>query len=139
MKKRIPFEVIYMQMCESLAQRSHHPKFKVGCVITSTDFSQVYSVGYNGYYSGGKNKLEKDGPGESEFVHAECNALIKNKGSKNEQKILFTTLSPCYICAQCIINSKEIVQVFYRDTYRDRRGIALLKKVGITCEKIKYR
>lgn len=134
--KRPSFEFIYMQMCESLALRSHHPKFKVGCLITSVDFSQVYSVGYNGYHSGGTNKLKNTKPGESEFVHAECNALIKNKGSKTEPKILFTTLSPCYLCAQCIINSKEIVHVIYKKKYRDDRGIKLLNKMGIKCEKI---
>jgi deoxycytidylate deaminase len=128
-----------MKMANELAERSHHSKHKVGCVITSVDYSQVHSVGYNGYYSGGKNKLKDKAPGKSEFVHAELNALIKNKGSRSEPKILFTTLSPCYLCTQCIINSKEIVQVYYQKEYRDKRGIKLLNKLGIKCAQIKSR
>lgn len=131
--KRPSFKNIYMSMAENLARRSHHPKFKVGCVLVSQDYNQVYSVGYNGYYSGGSNKLMNRKAGKSNFIHAEINCLIKNKGSRSENKILFTTLSPCFICAQSIINSKDIKVVFYKKKYRDLSGIKLLNKMGIKC------
>lgn len=120
-------------MANTLARRSHHPKFKVGCVLTSIDYNQVYSIGYNGYYSGGSNKLKNKLSGKSEFIHAEINCLIKNKGSRSEKKILFITLSPCFICAQSIINSKDIKVVYYQHKYRDNKGIKLLNKMGIKC------
>ena len=53
------------------------PRFQVGAVIVTEDNTQVLAVGYNGDHRGGPNCVESTEPGQSGFIHAEINALIK--------------------------------------------------------------
>lgn len=65
-------------------------------------------------------------------VHAEANAIAfaARRGIAVKGAELFTTMAPCYICAQLIINS-GITEVTYFSTYRDMSGVELLEQAGI--------
>lgn len=136
LKMRPTFDQIYMDIATLLAQRAHHPNVKVGCVIVSSDYSQVYSIGYNGNYAGGPNEPESVESGKSELLHAEENALLKYSGPRNRSSIMYITHAPCKLCSKRILNSKAIGKVLYSKEYRSSEGIDLLKLMGIEINKV---
>jgi len=103
---------------------------KVGCVIVR-DNRHVEGVGYNGDEIGGPNVPESTEPGQSGFVHAEINALIK--AHNPEGCVLYVTDSPCRACAKAIINAR-IKRVVYAHAYRDDTPLTLLAQAGIQVE-----
>ena len=119
-----------MDFAQTISRRSPDPNFKVGCCVVTSDNCQVLSIGYNGDHKGGNNTRESLEPGQSGFIHAEINALIKLDYNNPKDKILYITLSPCRQCAKAIING-GIKRVVYRDKYRDCSGIDLLESSGI--------
>jgi dCMP deaminase len=121
---------VWMTMAETIAQRSHHPTFKVGALITTSDNTQVLSLGYNGNAAGMSNVPQSDEPGCSGLLHAEINALLKLDYNNPKDKVMYLTLSPCDYCAMAIINS-GIKKVVYKEKYRDETGINLLKAANI--------
>ncbi len=121
---------IWMKMAEIISLRSHHPEFKVGCVIITSDNTQLLSLGYNGRAARLENEPKSTKPGESGLLHAEINALIKLDYNNPKDKVMYLTLSPCENCAIAIVNS-GIKKVIYKEKYRDETGINTLKKAGI--------
>lgn len=69
---------------------------------------------------------------KDEVLHAESNAIAKVSGSteSSEDATMFCTTAPCIHCAKMIFQS-GIKSVFYRDTYRDSKGIDFLEKSGV--------
>ena len=132
---RPSWDKIWMQMAETIAQRSHHPTFKVGALIVTSDNTQVLSLGYNGRAAGMTNVPKSDTPGCSGLLHAEINALLKLDYNNPKDKVMYVTLSPCENCAMAIINS-GIKKVVYKEAYRDMSGIDLLRKANITVNNI---
>ena len=127
---RPSWDQIWMSMAEIIAQRSHHPTFKVGAIIVTDDNTQVLSVGYNGNAAGLPNNMDSDEPGCSGLIHAEINALLKLDYNNPKPKKMYLTLSPCRHCAKAIVNG-GIQEVIYLEEYRDKSGIELLKSAGI--------
>lgn len=127
---RPTWDKIWMTMAETIAQRSHHPTFKVGALIVTSDNTQVLSLGYNGNAAGMSNVPQSDEPGCSGLLHAEINALLKLDYNNPKDKVMYLTLSPCQNCAIAVINS-GIKKVVYREKYRDETGINMLKDVNI--------
>ncbi|MAF25170.1 hypothetical protein CL634_06300 [bacterium] len=125
---------IWMGFAHSIARRSYDPRHRVGAVIVTSDSTQVLSVGYNGNYSGGPNRVESDRPGESGMLHAEINALLKFDYNNPKSKVMYITLSPCRMCAKAIINA-GITHVVYDEEYRDKSGIDLLVSEGVNVRK----
>ena len=123
-----------MTMAETIAQRSHHPNFKVGSLVVTADNTQVLSLGYNGNASGMSNRPQSDNPGESGLLHAEINALLKMDYNNPKDKIMYLTLSPCENCAMAIINS-GIKKVVYKNEYRDLSGLNMLISAGISVKR----
>jgi dCMP deaminase len=113
-----------------MSERSCDPRLKVGAIVVSEDNTQMLSVGYNGNYKGGPNEHESLEPGQSGFIHAEINALVKCDYNFSKKKHMYITHSPCRQCAKLIINA-EIAKVIYGELYRDPSGIDLLKSAGI--------
>jgi dCMP deaminase len=128
---RMNWDPLWMNFATLVSERSPHETFKVGAVIVSGDNTRVLSIGYNGDYSGGPNKVLSDEPGKSGFIHAEVNAIIKMDYISDPSKKMYLTLSPCIDCARVIINS-GIKTVFYKNEYRDRSGIDLLLSQNIS-------
>jgi dCMP deaminase len=79
---------------------------------------------------GGPNCRESETPGESGFIHAEVNALIKLDFNSPKRKKMYVSLSPCKMCAKAIVNAR-VDEVIYVDAYRDQSGIELLKAAGV--------
>jgi len=127
---RPSWDKIWMTMAETIALRSHHPTFKVGALIVTSDNTQVLSLGYNGNAAGMSNVPQSEEPGCSGLLHAEINALLKLDYNNPKDKVMYLTLSPCENCAMAIINS-GINKVVYKEKYRNENGIQLLKKSGV--------
>jgi dCMP deaminase len=128
--KRPSWDSIWMQMAETIAQRSHHSTFKVGALIVTSDNTQVLSLGYNGNAAGMSNVPQSEAPGCSGLLHAEINALLKLDYNNPKSKTMYLTLSPCEYCAMAVINS-GIKKVVYKEKYRDNTGIDLLQNAGV--------
>jgi dCMP deaminase len=73
---------------------------------------------------------------KDEVLHAESNAIAKVSGSteSSEGADMFCTTAPCIHCAKMIFQS-GIKNVYYRDTYRDSKGIDFLEKSGVNVTK----
>ena len=128
------WDEIWMDFAWNIARRSPDPNFKVGCCIVSQDNCQVLAIGYNGDHKGGSNVRESLEPGQSGFIHAEINALIKLDYNNPKKKTLYITLSPCRHCAKAIING-GIDRVVYGASYRDTSGLDLLREHKIQVER----
>lgn len=120
----------WMEVAWTMSKRSCDPRLKVGAIVVSEDNTQMLSVGYNGNYKGGPNVHESLEPGQSGFIHAEINALVKCDFNFAKKKHMYVTHSPCRQCAKLIINA-EIARVIYSINYRDTSGIELLKLAGV--------
>jgi len=120
----------WMSIAKLISKRSYDPSLQVGVVIVSDDNSQMLSMGYNGNYRGGPNERESSEPGQSGFIHAEVNALVKCDFNFYKKKHMYLTHSPCRACAKLIINA-EITKVVYEIPYRDTSGIQILTSSGI--------
>lgn len=132
MENRPSFEQIYMNLAESLSNRSSCCRLHVGTVITSTDFRKVLSVGYNGNASGLVNGCDNPTvPGGCGCLHSEENAVINCDTPRYVDKYVFVTHLPCVMCAKRLINLGGVKKVYYRNDYRNRDSIGLFGTVGI--------
>lgn len=119
-----------MTIAKAVAERSYDPRLKVGAIIVSDDNTRLLSLGYNGNYRGGPNVPDSEDPGQSGFIHAEANCLIKCDYNFNREKIMYLTHSPCIACAKLIVNA-NISEVIYDNEYRDTSGIKLLESCDV--------
>lgn len=126
----------FARFADDLAGLSTCKRKSVGCVVMPADFSQVLSIGYNGPPEGLPNDSCEgaDAVGACGCVHAEMNAVIKLH--TRTPCMMFTTVSPCLLCAGAIINKRVIRLVLYDREYRDRGGILRLGEAGIRCESL---
>ena len=146
--KRPKLEHVFMNFARDLAKRgtcnqigpTGKPR-RAGAVITTGDFKNVLSIGYNGNYAGGPNKCDNpDANGEARCgcIHAEMNAIAKCD-NWIKGKSLFVTSIPCALCSKLIINSGFSKVYIFLDSYSDVRhdgkryleNIKLLKKARI--------
>ena len=135
MAVRPNWDEVWIETASLIAQRSYDPRYQVGTVIVAGDNTQVLAVGYNGNYSGGPNEVESNDAGQSGFIHAEINALLKLDYNNPKRKIMYVTLSPCRMCAKAAINA-GIDEVVYDQEYRDTSGLEILKSAGINVRQI---
>lgn len=130
------------------SQRSTCSRASVGAVIAID--GRIIVTGYNGAPAGmphcdhtcvcgADNRLfhdHRDGCSADlpcrVAVHAEANAIAfaAKNGLATGGGELFVTLSPCYVCAQIIINA-GISRVIVGELYRDLAGYNLLISAGI--------
>jgi len=134
---RPSWDSIWMRFARTIAERSRDPRHQVGAVIVSANNTQVLAVGYNGDQAGGPNEVESLDPGQSGFLHAEINALIKSDYNNPVAKRMYVTLSPCRTCAKALING-GIDEVIYDDEYRDTSGLNLLRQAGISVRQLDH-
>ncbi len=125
---------LYLDLAKRFSEESKDPRMKVGCVIATA--SGILYPGYNGDAKGGSNKPKSLEPGQSGFLHAEDNAIIKFNPTIHPNSILYVTHNPCETCATRIINTGVIVAVYYSEDYRTKDGVDLLREMGIPCDKL---
>lgn len=135
-RKRPSFQRIYLDLAETLAQRSTCHRLQVGTVITSTDFRKVLAVGYNGNASGLHNGCDREEPGNCGCLHSEENAVINCDAPRFMEKYVFVTHLPCVQCAKRLINLGNVKAVFYGQDYRIKDSLEILKSVGILVEQV---
>jgi len=136
-----------MNIARVVATRGNCIRRQVAAIIVRNN--RIISTGYNGTPRGVKNCFEggckrcasriKSGKGLSECVcsHAEENAITSAAyhGVSVAGATIYTTLSPCLICAKMIINS-GISEVVYEEEYHfTTQTKALLGEAGIKIRK----
>jgi len=131
--------VSYLRMASEWSENSCCRRKKVGALIVKDQM--IISDGYNGTPSGFNNDCEDmDGITNWYVLHAEANAitkLAKNASGNSEGATLYVTLSPCTECSKLIIQT-GIKRVFYKEEYRDIKGLNILKEAGISVSKLEY-
>lgn len=134
----------YMKTAETFAELSSAVRLHVGAIVVKND--RIISIGYNGMPSGWDNVCEyviqhSDDTTElktkPEVLHAETNAIAKLAKSTESglDATLFVTHAPCLDCAKLVYQS-GINSVYYRNSYRDDKGIQFLEKAGVRVEKV---
>lgn len=120
----------WMITAKAIACRSYDPRLRVGAIIVPEDNTQILGLGYNGNFRGGPNVPDSEEPGQSGFIHAEVNALVKFDYNFPKKKHMYVTHSPCVMCSKLIINA-EISRVVYEIEYRDTTGLDVMRSAGI--------
>ena len=146
----------YIDVAERFASLSTARRLKVGAIVVKDN--RVLSIGYNGMPSGWDNNCEDAckpdwmdwEPTEEDVqlgvailktkpqvIHAEMNCLSKLAGSNESGKgaDMYITHAPCIECAKMIYAS-GIVNVFYKNNYRDDKGTKFLVDCGVGVEKL---
>ena len=134
----------FMDTAERFAQLSSAVRLKVGAVVVKDN--RIISIGYNGMPAGWTNECEEvvyriaEEPTtktKDEVIHAEANAIAKlaRDGESGLGTDLFCTHAPCIQCAK-IIYGAGIKKVYYRESYRDTKGLDFLEKCNIEVKKV---
>jgi len=101
-----------------------------GPYLTQEEMDTAYP--YKAWHNGVERDVRYGLKSKPEVLHSEANCLMKNARSTNscDGATLFVTHAPCLDCAKMIYQS-GINSVFYRNTYRDEKGIDFLNKCNI--------
>jgi len=141
--QRPDWDHYFMKIAEVAATRSNCSRRQVAAVIVRDN--RIISTGYNGTPRGIKNCFEGGCPrcssdtpsgeklGECLCSHGEENAIVQAAyhGIAVKDAILYTTFSPCLLCAKMIINA-GIREVVYKERYSiDHTSRELLKEAGV--------
>lgn len=124
----------YMDTAERFAQLSSAVRLKVGAVVVKDH--RIISIGYNGMPAGWSNVCEDENfKTKDEVIHAEANAILKLAKSNDggDGASLFCTHAPCVQCAKLIYGA-GINTVYYREAYRDTKGVEFLEQCNIKVE-----
>ena len=70
--------IIHMKIAEKFSYLSYDTKHQVASIAVRKDFKDIHKCGYNGNFEGGSNERDSLEHGNSGFIHAEENWLIKN-------------------------------------------------------------
>ena len=126
-----------LEMAQVMARRGTCSRAQVGVVIALD--GRVCATGHNGAPRGMRHCLhppeETIANGCYWAVHAEANAVAfaARNGVALDGSTMYTTLSPCVVCAQLTINS-GIIRVLCGTNYRDQTGVNLLRDAGVDVE-----
>jgi len=157
---KIKFQKMYMEIAETVSKMSYAKRLQVGAIVVKNDriislgYNGTPSLWDNncedkewmpegclhpgeypeeeysdyGYAVVGKYRLKT----KSEVIHAEMNCLGKLAGSSESGNgaTMFLTHAPCIHCAKMIYGA-GIINVFYKNEYRDKSGVEFLEKCGI--------
>lgn len=138
----------FMEIAKVVALRSNCRRRHVAAVIVKD--RRIISTGYNGTPRGIKNCDEggcprcnsnaPSGTGLEECIcsHGEENAIVQAAyhGICVKGATLYTTFSPCLLCAKMIINA-GIAEVVYNEHYSiDTTARRILKEAGVVLRSI---
>ena len=126
--KRPSWDRYFIDIAEVVAKRSNCRRRHVAAVIVKD--RRIISTGYNGTPKGIKNcdeggcpRCSSDAPSGEKLeeclcCHGEENAIVQAAyhGTSVNGATLYTTYSPCLLCAKMIINS-GIAEVVYKRRY----------------------
>lgn len=147
-QSRPGWDEYFMKIAEVVALRSNCVKRKVAAVVVKD--RRIISTGYNGTPRGVKNCNEGGCPrcnSETESgtrldeclcSHAEENSITQAAyhGTTINGATLYTTMSPCLMCAKMIING-GIAEVVYNEEYTlGETSLNLLREAGIASRQV---
>ena len=162
---KLKHQLMYMRIAEAAAETSSAVRLKVGCCLVKNNAviavsynglpsflegpleDKVYSNGAGGWMDVEEFKeiypyQDDDGHYYKLVTRRECRHAEKNSllalAKSNESAIgasMFVTHSCCELCAIDIIDS-GIQTVYYRNEYRDTKGLDYLKENSIEVIKI---
>lgn len=142
-RRRPGWDQYFMDIAKVAASRSNCSRRQVAAVLVRD--KRIISTGYNGTPRGVRNccdggcpRCSSDTPSGSHLTeclcsHAEENAIVQAAyhGIMVKGATLYTTYSPCLLCAKMIINA-GIVEVVYHQRYSiDSTSMALLAEAGV--------
>ena len=141
--ERPSWDQYFMDIAQVAATRSNCSRRHVAAVLVRD--RRIISTGYNGTPRGVKNcndggcpRCNSDAPSGSHLseclcCHAEENAIVQAAyhGIAVKGATIYTTFSPCLLCAKMIINA-GIVEVVYHSRYSiDDVSMRLLREAGV--------
>ena len=120
-----------MGIASSLSLLSTCPRAQVGAVLVRD--GRCISWGYNGSPAGFPHCVHTADEPCEQAIHAELNAVVAaaRYGISTDGATCFVTVSPCITCSFLLI-AAGVSTVYYREVYRDRRGLDILHTAGIT-------
>ena len=142
-RKRPGWDQYFMDIAHVAASRSNCSRRQVAAVLVRD--CRIISTGYNGTPRGVRNcsgggcpRCNSDAPSGTNLTqclcsHAEENAIVQAAyhGIAVKGATLYTTYSPCLLCAKMIINA-GIREVVYHTRYSiDDVSLALLHEAGV--------
>ncbi|MCX6825804.1 MAG: cytidine/deoxycytidylate deaminase family protein [candidate division Zixibacteria bacterium] len=141
-KHRPSWDEYFMRIATLAATRSTCLRRQVGAVIVKN--KKVLATGYNGSPSGLRHCLDAGCLREElgipsgqrhelcRAIHAEQNAIIQaaTSGVSIEGGILYSTTSPCILCAKMLINS-GIREIFVAEGYPDELARSIMEEAGV--------
>ncbi|MDD7985589.1 dCMP deaminase family protein [Lentisphaera marina] len=143
-KDRPSWDQYFMNIAHVAAERSSCSRRHVAAVIVKD--KRVISTGYNGTPRGVKNcddggcpRCNSDvasGHGLDECLccHAEENSIVQAAchGISINDASIYTTYSPCLLCAKMIINAGIKEVIFHQRYSIDSTSSQLLNEAGVT-------
>ena len=149
--QRPGWDEYFMQIAQVVALRSNCSRRQVAAVIVKDH--RIISTGYNGTprgirncHEGGCPRCSSNAPSgtaldECLCCHGEENAIVQAAyhGISVKDSTLYTTFSPCLLCAKMIINA-GIKEVVYGERYSiDETSRRILNEAGITLRPIRLK
>jgi len=140
-EKRKSWEEYYMQLAETVAERSTCDRANVGAVIVNKD-QRIVSTGYNGSLSGNPHCDDightiRDGHCIA-TIHAEMNALLycAKEGISVKGCTIYATHFPCLNCTKALIQA-GIKKLYFKNDYRiDEYAVELLNRNNVIFKQI---
>ncbi|WDE98738.1 dCMP deaminase family protein [Lentisphaera profundi] len=143
-KKRPSWDQYFMNIAHVASERSSCSRRHVAAVIVKD--RRVISTGYNGTPRGVKNCDEggcprcnsdiASGHGLDQCLccHAEENSIVQaaSHGISINGASIYTTYSPCLLCAKMIINAGIKEVIFHQRYSIDSTSSQILKEAGLT-------
>lgn len=138
---------LFMAQAYAAESQTEAIREKVGCVIVSPSGAMV--TGWNGQPSGHYTNCCENTPviedgvermkTDRSVLHAENNALgwAMRSGTSLQGAWLFSTVSPCDVCARSIIPS-GIRRVFFHRFHDNMTGIGMLAQAGIDVQQVEF-
>ncbi len=142
---RPDWDEYFMKIAHAVKERSSCIRRQVGAIIVKE--KQIVSTGYNGTPRGVKNCNEggcercassaQSNPSGTNLdkcacSHAEENAVVQAAfhGIATNGSVMYTTNSPCTLCAKIIINA-GVKKIVFGGDYPDELGLKLLKEANV--------
>ena len=150
-RKRPSWDEYFMSIAQVAASRSNCRRRQVAAVLVRD--CRIISTGYNGTPRGIKNCNEGGCPRCSSHApsgtaleeclccHGEENAIVQAAyhGISVKDSTLYTTFSPCLLCAKMIINA-GIKEVVYAERYSiDGTSRRILNEAGVILRPIQMK
>lgn len=140
--ERPSWDEYFMELAHVVASRSTCLRRKVGAVLVKD--KNILTTGYNGTPSGLRHcdetgclreKLKIPSGQQHEIcrgLHAEQNAIIQaaKHGVNISGSTLYTTDSPCVICAKMVLAS-GIRTIYFAKGYPDELALEMFKEAGV--------